>query len=92
MWILPLAATTVLGKGTGDAYAKDWSQREHGREYISIGLTGSQQAVHAPTGATTCLHALCVLLDVRSHILCREATDGLAGRTNLTEEIRSQTF
>lgn len=46
----------------------------------------------APTGATTCLHALCVLLDAYNHILCHESTARLACSTNLTEEIRSQTF
>ena len=46
MWSFPLAPTTMPRKGTGDTYAKDWSQRECGQDYISIGLARSQQALH----------------------------------------------
>lgn len=62
-----------------------WTRlHQHWLDTLSAGM--------APTGATTCLHALCMSLDTYSHILCHETTDWLACSTNLTEEIRSQTF
>ena len=59
MWIFPLAPTTMPGKGARDTYMKHWSQRECGQGYISIGLTGSQQALHPQGSPCAFMHCAC---------------------------------